>query len=76
MLFAKYNLIDPLSTHCIYGNTNRKQINYKLLPDRISSITFAAILSVTFKSSGSPEVHTQRNGPKPKEKTSLKESEN
>ena len=31
-----------------------------------------AISSVTFKSSGSPEVQTQRKGPKPKEKMSLK----
>lgn len=37
----------------------------------ISSRTVAAILSVTTRSCGSPDVHTQRNGPKPKEKMSL-----
>lgn len=37
----------------------------------ISSRTVAAMLSVTARSLGSPDVHTQRNGPKPNEKISL-----
>lgn len=37
----------------------------------ISSSTAAAIASVSDRSAGSPEVHTQRNGPKPSEKISL-----
>ena len=34
--------------------------------------TAVAIASVCLRSSGNPEVHTQRNGPNPKEKMSLK----
>lgn len=37
----------------------------------ISSRTVAAMLSVTARSLGSSDVHTQRNGPKPNEKISL-----
>ena len=38
---------------------------------QIFSRTVAAMSSVTARSWGSPEVHTQRNGPKPREKMSL-----
>ena len=44
-----------------------------LTPTAISSRTVAAIWSVTSRSLGSHEVHTQRNGPKPSEKMSLVE---
>lgn len=37
----------------------------------ISSRTLAARLSVSARSCGSPDVQTQRKGPKPKEKMSL-----
>ena len=39
----------------------------------ISFNTSVAILSVLCKSVGSPDVHTQRNGPNPKEKISLQD---
>lgn len=39
----------------------------------ISSSTAVAIASVSARSAGSPEVQTQRNGPKPSEKISLQE---
>lgn len=38
----------------------------------ICSKTLAAMLSVAARSWGSPDVHTQRNGPKPNEKISLR----
>ena len=37
--------------------------------------TSVAMASVCLRSSGSPDVQTQRNGPKPKEKMSLEEEE-
>ncbi len=49
--------------------TKIDSFNFK--PLMMSSKTWMEIESVALKSSSSPEVHTQRKGPKPREKMSL-----